>query len=222
TMFLQSRQDINVGGRASRTQYQYTLQDIDLTELDNWAPKLLAKLQTLPQLRDVATDQQSNSTMLSLTIDRDAAARFGIQPAQIDATLADAFGQADITQYFTQLNSYFVVLEITPALQKDPATLQKIYLKSPTTGAMVPLSTFVHYDTIQGSFQGTAQAFQTSLRSEPYLILASLVVVYIILGMLYESYIHPLTILSTLPSAGVGALLVLMMFHYDLSVLAIV
>jgi hydrophobe/amphiphile efflux-1 (HAE1) family protein len=269
TMFLQSRQDINVGGRSSRTEYQYTLQDIDLTELNNWAPKLLAKLQTLPQLRDVASDQQNDSTMLSMTIDRDAAARFGIQPAQIDATLADAFGQADITQYFTQLNSYFVVLEITPALQADPATMQKIYIKA-NTGAMVPLSTFVHYDTqhvtflsinhqgqfpavtlsfnlapgaalgdavdainreaasigmpgtIQGSFQGTAQAFQSSLKSEPYLILAALVVVYIILGMLYESYIHPLTILSTLPSAGVGALLVLMLFHYDLSVLAIV
>ncbi|HTW73946.1 MAG TPA: efflux RND transporter permease subunit [Steroidobacteraceae bacterium] len=270
TMFLQSRQDINVGGRLSRTEYQYTLQDISLDELNAWAPRLLARMQMLPQLRDVASDQQNDSTMLTMQIDRDAAARFGIQPAQIDATLADAFGQADITQYFTQLNSYFVVLEITPALQADPNTLQKIYLKSPATGAMVPLSTFVHYDTqhvtflsinhqgqfpavtlsfnlapgaalgdavkaiqraaaglgmpatITGSFQGTAQAFQTSLRSEPYLILAAVVVVYIILGMLYESYIHPLTILSTLPSAGVGALLVLMLFHYDLSVLGIV
>jgi len=270
TLFLQSRQDINVGGRLSRTQYQYTLQDIDLDELNTWAPKLLAKLQSLPQLRDVASDQQNNSTMLSMDIDRDAAARFGIQPAQIDATLADAFGQAEVAQYFTQLNSYHVVLEVTPSLQADPATLQKIYIRAPTTGAMVPLSTFVRYDThhvtflsinhqgqfpavtlsfnlapgaalgdavnaitraaasigmpgtVTGSFQGTAQAFQSSLKSEPYLILAALVVVYIILGMLYESYIHPLTILSTLPSAGVGALLVLMMFHFDLSVIGIV
>ncbi len=270
TLFLQSRQDINVGGRPSRTQYQYTLEDTDLDELNTWAPKLLAKLQTLPELRDVATDQQNNSTMLSMTIDRDAAARFGIQPAQIDTTLADAFGQAEVTQFFTQLNSYHVILEVTPALQSDPATLQKIYIKAPVTGAMVPLSTFVRYDTqhvtflsinhqgqfpavtlsfnlapgaalgtavdaithaaatidlpstVTGSFQGTAQAFQTSLKSEPYLILAALIVVYIILGMLYESYIHPLTILSTLPSAGVGALLVLMLFHFDLSVLAIV
>ncbi len=269
TMFLQSRQDINVGGRLSRTQYQYTLQDIDLDELNTWAPKLLARMQALPMLRDVASDEQNDSTDLSLVIDRDAAARFGIQPAQIDATLADAFGQADITQYFTQLNSYFVVEEITPSLQGNPNTLQQIYIKS-NTGTMVPLSTFVHYDTqhvsylsinhqgqfpavtlsfnlapgaalgdavnaieraaanlgmpgtISGSFQGTAQAFQSSLKSEPYLILAALVVVYIILGMLYESYIHPLTILSTLPSAGVGALLVLMLFHYDLSVIGIV
>jgi hydrophobe/amphiphile efflux-1 (HAE1) family protein len=270
TMFLQSRQDINVGGRLSRTQYQYTLQGVDLNELNRWAPKVLAKMQTLPELRDVASDQQNNSTMLSVVIDRDAAARFGIQPALIDQTLADAYGQAQVTQYFTQQNSYHVVLEINPALQADPNSLQKIYIKSPTTGAMVPLSTFVHYDTqhvtflsinhqgqfpavtlsfnlapgaalgtavddiqravanlgmpgtITGSFQGTAQAFQSSLKSEPYLILAALVVVYIVLGMLYESYVHPLTILSTLPSAGVGALLVLMMFHFDLSVIGIV
>ncbi|MGH8149170.1 MAG: efflux RND transporter permease subunit, partial [Steroidobacteraceae bacterium] len=270
TLYLQARQDINVGGRTTRTQYQYTLEDIDLSELDTWAPRLLAELKRLPQLRGVATDQQSSSTMLSIRIDRDAAARFGIQPSLIDQTLEDAFGQADITQYFTQLNSYFVVLEITPSLQSTPATLQKLYLRSPITGSMVPLSTFVHYDTdhvtalsinhqgqfpavtlsfnlapgyalgqavqaidraaasihmpgsITGSFQGNAKAFQASLRAEPYLILAAIVVVYIVLGILYESYIHPLTILSTLPSAGVGALLVLMLFHYDLSVIALV
>jgi hydrophobe/amphiphile efflux-1 (HAE1) family protein len=270
TLYLQARQDINVGGRTARTQYQYTLQDIDLEELDEWAPKLLAKLQQLPQLRDVATDQEANSTMLSVHIDRDAAARFGIQPALIDQTLEDAFGQAQVTQYFTQLNSYHVVLEITPSLQSTPATLQDLYIRSPITDAMVPLSTFVRYDTyhatalsinhqgqfpsvtlsfnlapgyalgeavdaiqraaasihmpstITGSFQGTAEAFQASLRAEPYLILAAIVVVYIVLGMLYESYIHPLTILSTLPSAGVGALLVLMLFHFNLSVIALV
>ncbi|MGH8207060.1 MAG: multidrug efflux RND transporter permease subunit [Steroidobacteraceae bacterium] len=270
TLYLQARQDINVGGRTARTQYQYTLTDISLDELDNWAPKLLARLKTLPQLQDVASDQQTDSTMLTVDIDRDEAARFGIQPSLIDQTLYDAFGQAQVAQYFTQLNSYHVVLEINPALQGDPATLQKLYIKSPISGQMVPLSTFVHYDTqhvttlsvnhqgqfpavtlsfnlapgyalgqavdaiqkaaasidmpgsVSGSFQGTAQAFQASLKAEPYLILAAMVVVYIILGMLYESYIHPLTILSTLPSAGVGALLVLMLFHYDLSVIALV
>ena len=270
TLFLQASQDISVGGRTTRTQYQYTLQDPNLDELNEWAPKMLAQMQKVPQLRDVASDQQNNGTTLSLVIDRDQAARFGIQPSLIDATLYDAFGQREVTQYFTQLNSYHVVLEVTPELQEDPNTLNKIYIKSPTTGQSVPLSTFVHYDThhvgylsvahqgqfpavtlsfnlapgaalgdavtaidqvatqlrlpgsIQGTFQGTAQAFQDSLKSEPYLILAALLVVYIILGMLYESYIHPLTILSTLPSAGVGALLMLWAFHFDLSVIALV
>jgi multidrug efflux pump subunit AcrB len=218
----------------------------------------------------VASDQQNDGTTLSLVIDRYQAARFGIQPSLIDSTLYDAFGQREVTQFFTQLNSYHVVLEVTPGLQADPNTLNKIYIKSPATGQQVPLSTFVHFDThhvgylsvshqgqfpavtlsfnlapgaalgdavdaieraaadmrlpgsIQGTFQGTAQAFQDSLKSEPLLILAALLVVYIILGMLYESYIHPLTILSTLPSAGVGALLMLWAFHFDLSVIALV
>jgi hydrophobic/amphiphilic exporter-1 (mainly G- bacteria), HAE1 family len=270
TIFLQAAQDLNVGGRLARTQYQYTLQDADLDELNEWAPKLLAELQKLPMLRDVASDQQTGSTMLSLTIDRDQAARFGIQPSLIDQTLDDAFGQRQVTQYFTQLNAYHVILEITPSLQADPQSLSKIYVKSPVTNQMIPLSTFVKFDThhvtflsinhqgqfpavtlsfnlgpgaalgdavdaitrqtasirmpssITGSFQGTAQAFQSSLKTQPYLILAALVVVYIILGMLYESYIHPLTILSTLPSAGVGALLVLILFHFDLSVIALI
>jgi len=270
TLFLQASQDITVGGRTTRTQYQYTLQDPDLDELNAWAPKMAAAMEKIPQLRDVASDQQNNGTTLSLVIDRDQAARFGIQPSLIDATLYDAFGQRQVTQYFTQLNSYHVVLEITPGLAEDPNTLNKIYVKSPLTGQQVPLSTFVHFDThhvgylsvqhqgqfpavtlsfnlapgaalgdavdaidraaasirmpgsIQGTFQGTAQAFQDSLKSEPLLILAALVVVYIILGMLYESYIHPLTILSTLPSAGVGALLMLWGFHFDLSVIALV
>jgi len=270
TLYLQAAQDVNVGGRLTRTQYQYTLQDADLEELNEWSPKLLAALQKLPQLRDVASDQQSNSTKLALVIDRDQAARFGIQPSLIDDTLYDAFGQREVTQYFTQLNSYHVVLEVTPALQSDPHTLDKLYVKSPVTGQEVPLSTFARFDTqhvtylsinhqgqfpavtlsfnlapgvalsqaveaidkvaaaihlpasVNGTYQGTAQAFQASLKSEPYLILAALVVVYIILGMLYESYIHPLTILSTLPSAGVGALLMLMAFHFDLSVIALI
>ncbi|HEY2635638.1 MAG TPA: efflux RND transporter permease subunit, partial [Steroidobacteraceae bacterium] len=221
-------------------------------------------------LRDVASDQQTSSGMLSLTIDRDQAARFGIQPAAIDQALYDAFGQRQAAQFFTQANSYHVVLEITPSLQSDPASLDKLYLKSALTGQMVPLSAMTKYDThqvtylsiqhqgqfpavtlsfnlapgaalgdavdainrasasmrlpatITGNFQGTAQAFQSSLKSQPYLILAALVAVYIILGMLYESYIHPLTILSTLPSAGVGALLVLLIFHIDLSVMALI
>jgi HAE1 family hydrophobic/amphiphilic exporter-1 len=269
-LFLQANQDITVGARAARTQYQYTLQDADLDELNAWAPKLLAKMKTLPQLADVASDQQASAGTLTLKIDRDQAARFGIQPQLIDDTLYDAFGQREVTQYFTQLNSYFVVLEVPPEMQGVPATLDKIYLKSPNTGQEVPLSAFVKYTTrpiaflsinhqgqfpavtlsfnlapgaalgqavnaIEGaaaelgkpptllaSFQGNAQAFQSSLASEPYLIAAALVVVYIILGVLYESYIHPLTILSTLPPAGLGALLMLMAAHRDLSVIALV
>jgi HAE1 family hydrophobic/amphiphilic exporter-1 len=270
TLFMQAAQDLNVGGRTTRTQYQYTLQDSDINELNDWAPKVLAELQKLPMLRDVASDQQTSSGMLSLTIDRDQASRFGIQPAAIDLALYDAFGQRQAAQFFTQANSYHVVMEITPSLQTDPASLEKIYLKSPLTGQMVPLSAMTKYDTqhvtylsinhqgqfpavtlsfnlapgaalgdavnginrvsaqmrlpatIAGNFQGTAQAFQSSLKSQPYLILAALVAVYIILGMLYESYVHPLTILSTLPSAGVGALLILLIFHIDLSVMALI
>jgi hydrophobe/amphiphile efflux-1 (HAE1) family protein len=270
TVFLQAAQDLNVGGRTSRTQYQFTLQDANLEELNEWAPRLLAELKKLPQLRDVASDQQSSSTKLSLVIDRDQAARFGIQPALIDNTLYDAFGQRQVTQYFTQLASYHVVLEVMPSLLGQPDTLNKIYIKSPTTGQQVPLSAFTRYDTghtsylsinhqgqfpavtlsfnlapgvalgdavdaiekiaagihmpesVLGTFQGTAQAFQASLKTAPLLILAALLVVYIILGVLYESYIHPLTILSTLPSAGVGALLMLMLFHFDLSVVGLI
>jgi hydrophobe/amphiphile efflux-1 (HAE1) family protein len=270
TLFMQAAQDLNIGGRTTRTQYQYTLQDSNIDELNDWAPKLLAKLQHLPVLRDAASDQQTTSGMVALTIDRDQAARFGIQPAAIDQALYDAFGQRQAAQFFTQANSYHVILEITPSLQTDPASLQKIYLKSPLTGQMVPLSAMTHYDTlhvtylsinhqgqfpavtlsfnlapgaalgdavdaitrisadmhlpatITGTFQGTAQAFQSSLKTQPYLILAALVAVYIILGMLYESYIHPLTILSTLPSAGVGALLVLLLFHLELNVMGLI
>jgi HAE1 family hydrophobic/amphiphilic exporter-1/multidrug efflux pump len=231
---------------------------------------MLAKMKTLPQLADVATDQQASAGTVTLTIDRDQAARFGIQPQLIDDTLYDAFGQRQVAQYFTQLSQYKVVLEVDPNLQGDPATLGKLYLKSPITGQQVPLSTFVHLDTIKtnylsinhqgqfpavtlsfnlspgtalgsavdaitraeaeigkpaglvGTFQGTAQAFRASLASQPYLILAALVAVYIILGVLYESYIHPITILSTVPSAGLGALLILMLFGYDLSVIALI
>jgi hydrophobe/amphiphile efflux-1 (HAE1) family protein len=270
TVFLQAAQDLNVGGRPSRTQYQYTLQDADIEELNQWAPRLLAELKKLPQLTDVASDQQSSSTKLSLVIDRDQAARFGIQPALIDNTLYDAFGQRQVTQYFTQLASYHVVLEVSPRFLGQPDTLNRIYIKSPATGQQVPLSAFTRFDTahtsylsinhqgqfpavtlsfnlapgaalgdavkaigkttasihmpaaISGTFQGTAQAFQASLKTAPLLIVAALLVVYVILGVLYESYIHPLTILSTLPSAGVGALLMLMLFHFDLSVVGLI
>ena len=269
-LFLQSSQDVTVGGRASSTQYQYTLQDPDLQELIAWAPRILDRLAGLPELADVTSDQQTEANTLTLTIDRDRAARFGIQPQAIDDTLYDAFGQRQITQYFTQTNSYYVVMEILPELQDDPATLNKLYVKAPATGQPVPLSAFAAWTTrpvaflsvshqgqfpavtisfnlppgvalgnavaavenavaelnppvtLSGSFQGTAQAFQDSLASQPYLIAAALVVVYIILGVLYESYIHPLTILSTLPSAGVGALLMLMLNGYELSVIALI
>ena len=269
-LFLQASQDINVGGRPSRTQYQYTLQDANLDELNAWGPRMLAKLKALPELTDVATDQQTNAPTVSLTIDRDTAARFGILPQVIDDTLYDAFGQRQVAQYFTQLSQYHVILEVDPKLQTDPGALDKVYVRSPRTGEEIPLSAFVKVDnsktaylsishqgqfpavtlsfnlapgialgqavdaikkaeqdagmpqTLIGTFQGTAQAFQNSLRTQPYLILAAIVAVYIILGVLYESFIHPLTILSSLPSAGVGALLVLYVAGYDLSVIALI
>ncbi len=269
-LFMQASQDVRLGGRATRTQFEYTLQDANLDELNEWAPKILARMQTLHELRDVATDQQTQGTTLTLTIDRDTASRFGIYPQLIDDTLYDAFGQRQVTQYFTQLNSYHVILEILPELQGNLDTLNKLYIKSPTTGDQVPLSEFVKWTTVpvrplsishqgqfpaitisfnlgQGvalgqateaiqrsvidlgapatlnsSFQGTAQAFQQSLGTVPLLIMAALVVVYLILGILYESYIHPLTILSTLPSAGVGALAILMAFGFDFSLIALI
>ncbi|RTL52855.1 MAG: multidrug efflux RND transporter permease subunit [Bradyrhizobiaceae bacterium] len=269
-LYLQAAQDVRLGGRATRTQFEYTLQDPNLDELNEWAPKILGKLQTLPELRDVATDQQTKGTTLTLTIDRDTASRYGITPQLIDDTLYDAFGQRQIAQYFTQTNSYHVILEILPELQGQIDSLEKIYIKSPTTGDQVPLSTFVHWtsepvrplsishqgqfpaitisfnlaqgvalgqaadainnavnqlgvpQTLNGSFQGTAQAFQQSLGTVPLLIVAALVVVYLILGILYESYIHPITILSTLPSAGVGALAILMLFGFDFSLIALI
>jgi multidrug efflux pump subunit AcrB len=268
-LFLQPAQDITVGGRISSAQFQYTLQDNDIQELNNWAPRVLAKLRTLPQLADVASDQQANAPQLAITINRDQAARYGIQPQVIDDTLNDAFGQRQAVQYFTPVNSYPVILEVVPRLRGDPSTLSQIYVKS-AAGQPVALSTIVNIDTtktgplsvshqaqfpavtlsfnlgpgaslgqavstiqtamtqmgapasLTGSFQGNAQAFQSSLSSEPLLIGAALVVIYLILGMLYESYVHPLTIISTLPSAGVGALLALRAGGFDLSVIGII
>ena len=268
--FLQASQDINVGGRAGQAQYQYTLSDADLTELDTWAPKMLALLKTLPELKDVSSDQQSQAGAVNLVIDRAAAARFGITPANIDTAVYDLLGQAEVTQYFTQQNSYHVVVEGTPNLQETPDIFNYVYILSPITGKTVPLSMFVRVDpsgtssltvshqgefpaatlsfnlspgvslsqatqaveearakldapaTLTGAFQGTAQAFQQSLSSEPVLIGAALIAVYVILGVLYESFIHPLTILSTLPSAGVGALLALKAVGQDLNVIGII
>jgi len=269
-LYMQASQDVRLGGRATRTQFEFTLQDANLDELNEWAPKILAAMQKLPQLRDVATDQQTQGTTLTLTIDRDTASRYGIYPQLIDDTLYDAFGQRQVTQYFTQLNSYHVIEEILPDLQGNLDSLNKLYIKSPLTGDEVPLATFATWTsvpvrplsishqgqfpaitisfnlaqgvalgqatdavqklvtdmgapaTLNSSFQGTAQAFQQSLGTVPLLILAALVVVYLILGILYESYIHPLTILSTLPSAGVGALAILMAFGYDFSLIALI
>ena len=269
-LYLQSAQDIRVGGRTSRTQFQYTLQGADLDELNDWAPKLLSKLQSLSELRDVASDQQVQGTTLTVAINRDQASRYGLTAQIIDDTLYDAFGQRQIGQYFTQLSSYPVIMEVLPSLQNDLATLDRIFIKSPTTRGEVPLSAFANWTTapvkplsinhqgqfpaitisfnlaqgtalgtatdaiaraqselqlppsIKTGFQGDANAFQDSLSTVPLLIVAALVVVYLILGILYESYIHPITILSTLPSAGVGALAMLIAFGRDFNLIALI
>jgi multidrug efflux pump len=270
TLYMQPVQDLTVDDRVSRTQFQYTLEDPDSGELNLWTGKLMDKLGKLPELRDVASDQQTQGLQTSVVIDRVTASRLGITPQMIDDTLYDAFGQRQVSTLFTQLNQYHVVLETLPEFQKDPAKLNDIYVRSALpNGGAVPLSTFAHFESssaplsvnhqgqfpvvtisfnlapgaslgdatlaieqaqkdigmppsIMAAFQGTAQAFQASLKNEPLLILAALVTVYIVLGVLYESYIHPLTILSTLPSAGVGAILALMIFHSELSVVALI
>ncbi len=268
TLYMQPVQDLTVENRVSRTQYQYTLEDADANELNKWTEKFVDKLKKLPQLQDVATDQQTRGLQASITIDRVTASRLGITPQAIDDTLYDAFGQRQVSTLFTQLNQYHIVLEVMPDFKKQPVKLQDIYIRS-TSGGAVPLSVFAHFEpltaplsinhqgqfpvvtisfnlapgaalgdavaaiekaqkemsmpaSIQPSFQGTAQAFQASLKNEPLLILAALVTVYIVLGVLYESFIHPLTILSTLPSAGVGAILALLFFHLELGVVAII
>jgi len=269
-VFLQPTQDLNVGARIGRGSYQYTLQDANIDELIDWSQKMLQKLRTLPMLADVSSDLLANAPQLKLTVDRDQAARFGIPLQLVDDTLNDAYGQRQITQYYTQLNTYFIILEILPELQSDLSSLDQIYLKSPVTGGLVPLSVLVEADTskagplsvthqgqfpsvtltfnlqsgvalgqavdainaaarelrmpaqVLASFQGDAQAFQESLASTPMLVLAAIVVVYIILGILYESFIYPLTILSTLPSAALGALLALRFGGMDLGVIGII
>jgi len=268
TLYLQPVQDLTVEDRVSRTQYQYSLEDASADELSTWVPKLVAKLQALPQLRDVATDQQNGGLLADLVVDRDTASRLGILPQAIDDTLYDAFGQRQVSTIFTQLNQYHVVLEVAPSFQQSPEALKDIYVKS-NTGAQVTLASFAHFEThhtpltinhqgqfpvvtlsfnlapgvslgaatkviddaerdidlpvsIHTSFQGTAAAFRNSLTSEPLLILAAIVTVYIVLGVLYESYIHPITILSTLPSAGVGAIVALILTRNDLSIVGLI
>jgi len=289
TLYMQPVQDLTVSDRVSRTQYQYTLEDANGVELNTWTPKFLAKLQSLPQLKDVNTDQLNAGLAASLTLDRDTASRLGFTTSTIDNTLYDAFGQRQVSTMFTQVNQYHVILEVKPEFRQDPADLNQIYIvpsssaltstgtvvssnlisSSPVNSGATPLSSFAHWDTqpesltinhqgqfpvvtlsfnlapgyslsqavtaiteaqkeldkpagIQTAFQGETQAFQASLTSEPLLLLAAMITVYIILGVLYESYIHPITILSTLPSAGVGALLALMLCKNDLNVIALI
>jgi multidrug efflux pump len=268
TLYMQPVQDLTVENRVSRTQYQYSLEDADARELSEWAPRLLDRLKTLPELRDVASDQSDRGLQASLVIDRDTAARLGVLPQAIDDTLYDAFGQRQVSTIFTQLNQYHVILEVAPQFQQDPEALKLIYVKS-STGAQVPLSAFTRYapahaplainhqgqfssvtlsfnlapdislghavaairraereiglpPSIRANFQGTAQAFQAALANQPLLILAALITVYIVLGVLYESYIHPVTILSTLPSAGVGAILALLLMRMDLDIIGLI
>jgi multidrug efflux pump len=268
TTYLQAVQDLQIATQISRTQYQYTLEDADPSELATWAPQLLDRLRQIPQLADVASDQQNGALQLTLVIDRDTASRMGITAQAIDDTLYDAFGQRPVSTIFTQLNLYRVILEVSPQYQQNPAGLNQIRLKS-TTGEAVPLNEFVHFERTQtavsighsgqfpavtlsfnlapdaalgdavqavtdavaamnvppglhGEFQGAAAAFHDSLSTEPLLILAALVTVYIVLGVLYESYIHPITILSTLPSAGVGAFLALLLCRTEFSVIGLI
>jgi multidrug efflux pump len=268
TLYMQPVQDLTVEDRVSRTQFQYTMESADARDLATWSTKLVQRLRTAPELRDVASDQMNNGLAADLVIDRDTASRLGILPQAIDDTLYDAFGQRQVSTMFTQLNQYHVVLEVDPQFQQDPDSLKNIYVKS-SNGTEVPLSAFTHFQprsttlainhqgqfpavtlsfnlapgislgeatkvidqaekeinlpgSIHTSFQGTAAAFRNSLSTEPWLILAAIVTVYIVLGVLYESYIHPITILSTLPSAGVGAILALLITGNDLGVVSLI
>ncbi|HEY3129602.1 MAG TPA: efflux RND transporter permease subunit, partial [Acidobacteriota bacterium] len=267
-LFLQSVQDLRIGGRLSAAQYQYTLQGDNVKDLNDWAPLVYRKLRALPELADVNSDQQTQGLEASLVIDRNTAARMGITSQMIDDTLYDAFGQRPVSTMYTQLNQYHVVMEVEPRFWQNPDGLRYIYLRT-RNGTQVPLSAFTHFapsmaplavnhqgqfpsvtisfnlaagvalgnavtaieeaerqiglpPSIRGSFQGTAQAFQASLANEPILIAAALVTVYIVLGVLYESLIHPITILSTLPSAGVGALLALLICRSELTIISLI
>jgi multidrug efflux pump len=268
TAFLQAGQDLRIGGRQSNAQYQYTIQSDNLADLVTWGPTLLQKMKKIHGLTDVNSDQQNSGLEAGLTYDRQTAARLGVTPQQIDNTLYEAFGQAQVSTMYTALNQYHVVMEVEPKFWQDPSGLATVYIH-PSTGGEVPLSTIAHFapttaplsvnhqgqfpsvtvsfnlapgvflsdvqkeitqmqqsigmpSTIRGMFSGTLAAYQTSLASEPYLIVTALMAVYIVLGILYESYIHPVTILSTLPSAGVGAVLALLLFKIDLNIIALI
>ncbi|HVA94363.1 MAG TPA: efflux RND transporter permease subunit, partial [Candidatus Dormibacteraeota bacterium] len=268
TLYLRAIQDVRTGGRSSNSEFQYTLQGDDVSQLETWAPQVLAAIRKLPGLRDVSSDQQDRGLQASLVVDRDTASRLGIRQRAIDNTLYDAFGQRQVSTIYTQLNQYHVVMEVDPRFQQSPDAIRQLYVSS-ANGRQVPISAFAHFERksstlqvnhqgqfpaitisfnlaggvslgdavneieaamlrirlpsgIHPHFQGTAQAFQASLASMPWLILAAVLTVYLVLGMLYESYIHPLTILSTLPSAGVGALLALLIFRTELSVIALI
>ena len=268
TLFLTPVQELNIGGRFANAQFQYTLQSEDLNDLNYWAPRILQKLRSLPELRDANTDQQDKGLAAQVTVDRDTASRLGITPAQVDAALYQSFGQAQVSTMYRQLNQYHVVMEVDPKLLPGPDALKNTYVKS-SNGVEVPLSAFTTYtpsntalqvnhqgqypavtisfnlalgvplgnaarvvetamrdlgvpSSVHGGFQGTAAAFKDTAQSQPLLILAALITVYIVLGMLYESTVHPITILSTLPSAGVGAILAIMLTGNDLNVIALI
>ncbi|HWH59219.1 MAG TPA: multidrug efflux RND transporter permease subunit [Terriglobales bacterium] len=268
SLFMQSAQDLTIGGRMGNAQYQYTVQSEDLKELASWAPRLQQKLRSLKELRDVNTDQQDRGLDAEVEIDRDTASRLGVSPQDIDNALYDAFGQRQVSTIYRQLNQYHVVMEVDPQYQMTPAALQSVYVKS-SGGQMIPLAAIAKFGpsntalavnhqgqfpsitisfnlaqgvslgqatqaidaaqreirmpaTIHASFQGTAAAFQQALANQPVLILTALLTVYIVLGILYESYIHPITILSTIPSAGVGALLALLLTHNELNVMGMI
>jgi multidrug efflux pump len=267
-LFLQSQQDVTIGGRFGGAQYQYTLQDDTLDELTHWAPIVMQRMQKIPELRDINSDQQMHGLASNLVIDRDTAGRLGVNMTDIDNTLGDAFGQRQVSNIYMRLNQYHVVLEVRPEDQQNPEALKAIYVPS-NTGKLVPLSAFSHYEpantalsvnhqgvfpaitlsfnlapgaslgpavehvaeatqqlgmpaTVHATFQGNAQAFQDSLSNQPILILTALAAVYIVLGILYESYIHPITILSTLPSAGIGALWAIRLAKSDLNIIALI
>jgi multidrug efflux pump len=268
SVYVQSVQDLRIGGRQTGAQYQYTLQSDNVRDLNHWAPLVLAKLKSVPQLADVNSDQQDKGLETSLVIDRPTASRMGISPQVIDDALYDAFGQREVSIMYTQLNQYFVVLEVDPRFWQDPDGLKYLYVPG-NKDVQVPLNAITHYasdntplavnhngqfpsvtisfnlplgislseavplienaereigmpSNVYGLFQGTAQAFQESLANEPILIVGALIAVYIVLGMLYEDLIHPITILSTLPSAGVGALLALLIAHDELNVISLI
>jgi multidrug efflux pump len=268
-LFGQARQDVQIGAKVSKTQYQYTLQDPDVGELFSWAPIVQKRLASLPELQDVASDLQTAAPRMMLKLDRDTLGRLGITPQSIDDTLYDAFGQRQVATIFTQSDQRRVILEIDPHMQEDADVLSRLYVRSGTSGKLVPLSALTGFETslapvtinhqdgfpsvtmsfnlapgfslgqavsaireaerslavpaaLTTEYEGSAKVFANSLASQPYLIAAAILAVYIVLGILYENFIHPITILSTLPSAGAGALAALIALHYEFSLIALI